>query len=160
MGETKGSPFFSALRDFSEKCFFPKGSPLQFFLLFCDRMDVEKSQRVPPYSFFSALWDFFLIFFSPRVPLQFLWYFTTEWMLKNPKGSPLTVFFRHWDFFLIFFSPRVPLQFLWYFTTEWVFKNPEGSPFLFFGIVRLFFRQRVPLQLRQKCWQFQKCPPF
>ena len=54
-GETKGSPFqfFSALRDFfSGKFFSSKGPPPSIFLLFCDRMDVGKSQRVPPFSFF------------------------------------------------------------------------------------------------------------
>ena len=39
--------FFLALRDiFVEKKFSLKGSPLHFFM-FCDRMDVEKPQRVP-----------------------------------------------------------------------------------------------------------------
>ena len=47
--------FFSALRDiffsFFRNFFFLKGSPC-IFLMFCDRMDVGKSQRVPPFSFF------------------------------------------------------------------------------------------------------------
>ena len=55
----KGPPsyFFSALQDFFPEKIFPKGPP-SIFLLFCDRMDVGKSQRVPPFSFFSAR-DFF-----------------------------------------------------------------------------------------------------
>ena len=72
-----------------------------------------KRQRVP-FSVFRHCETFFLIF---------LWYFTTDWVFKNPKGSPL--------------------QFLWYFTTDWVFKNPEGFPFSVFGVVRLFFRKFV-----------------
>ena len=46
-----------------------------------------------------------------------------------------------------------------------MFKRQQiGSPFQFFGIetfIRKFvFLQRVPFQLRQKCWQFRKCLPF
>ena len=58
--------------------------------MFCDRMDVEKSWRVPPFSFFrhceifSRKWKFlFSSIFSC---------FATEWMLKNLKGSTLSVF--------------------------------------------------------------------
>ena len=38
--------------------FFPENKKKFFFIffMFCDRMDVEKPQRVPPFSF-SALWD-------------------------------------------------------------------------------------------------------
>ena len=108
----KGPPFnfFSPLRDFFFEQFFPQRVPLQFFLLFCVRVDVEKSQRVPPFSF-SALWDFFLkIFLSKGSPLQFLWYFTTDWVFTNPKGSPLSVF-RHCEtFFRFFFSKRSPFN--------------------------------------------------
>ena len=97
-------------------------------------------------------------------------------MLENPKGSPL-VFFGTVSFFSE--NKIFPLQFLWYFTTDWVFKIPKGPPFQFFGIVRFFSKicffsegspfncdknvdnfGSVPLQLRQKCWQFRKCPPF
>ena len=60
--------------------------------MFCDRMDVEKSQRVPPFSFFwhceifSRKWKFlFSSIFSC---------FATEWMLKNLKGSTLPVFWH------------------------------------------------------------------
>ena len=66
--------------------------------MFCDRMDVEKRQRVPPFSF-SALWDIFYFFLSKGSPLQFLWYFTTDWVFKNPKGSPLSVFWHCEIFF-------------------------------------------------------------
>ena len=53
----KGSPlsvFFGTVRFFSRK--WKKIFFFNFFM-FCDRMDVEKPQRVPPFSF-SALWDF------------------------------------------------------------------------------------------------------
>ena len=88
--------FFSALRDIFFRIFFrnvfsSKGPPC-IFLMFCDRMDVGKSQRVPPFSFFGIVRlypendkKFFSSIFSC---------FATEWMLKNLKGSPFSVF-RH-----------------------------------------------------------------
>ena len=44
------------------KNFFPKGFLFKF-LMFCYRMDVEKSQRVFPFSFFGIVRLFFQIFF-------------------------------------------------------------------------------------------------
>ena len=74
--------------------------------------------------------------------------------------------FRHCEtFFLHLFSlQKVPFQ-LDILQQIGCVKIPKGPLFQFFGIVRLvfenlFFLQRVPLQLRQKCWQFRKCPPF
>ena len=105
--------FFSALRDiffrnFFSKFFFLKGSPC-IFLMFCDRMDVGKSQRVPPFSFFGSV-RFFpenKKFFSSIFSC-----FATEWMLKNLKGSPLSVF-RHCETLarqgLALASPGAPL---------------------------------------------------
>ena len=150
---SKGSPlqFFAVLRQ--NGCWkIPKGPPFQFFsalwdffskiknfhpfnfLMFCDWMDGEKPQKVPPFSFFSALWDFFRKLFShQRVPFQFLWYFTTHWVFKNPKGSPLSVF-RHCE------------TFFW----KFVF-SPKGSPFNCnknvdnFGSVPLLARQGLAL---------------
>ena len=127
-------------------------------------MDVGKSKRVPPFSFFGTVRFFPTIkIFSPSI----FWCLVTEWMLKNPKGPPpFSVFRQCKTFFLIFFSlRRAPLQFLWCFTADWVFKNPKGSPLSVFRhcetfFENLFFLQRVRLQLRQKCWQFRKCPPF
>ena len=54
--------FFSAMRDIFFRIFFSeffssKAPPPCIFLMFCDKMDVEKPQRVPPFSF-SALRDF------------------------------------------------------------------------------------------------------
>ena len=90
--------------------FFPKIkiSPSNL-LMFCDRMDVEKPQRVP-LSIFRHCETFFLIIFSLRtVSLQFLRYFTTDWVFKNPKGSPFSVF-RHCETYLrkFVFSPKGP----------------------------------------------------
>ena len=79
--------------------------------MFCDRMDVEKPQRVP-LSVFRHCETFFLNFFiSKGFPLQFLWCFTTDWVFKNPKGSPLSVF-RLWDFYskICFNSKGFPLS--------------------------------------------------
>ena len=87
--------FFSALRDIFFRNFFfeifsPKGPPC-IFLMFCDRMDVEKPQRVPPFSFFRHC----EIFFPKMKNFSSIFScFATEWMLKNLKGSPLSVF-RH-----------------------------------------------------------------
>ena len=94
---------------FRKKKFSPKGPPC-IFLMFCDRMDVKKSQRVPPFSFFrhceifSRKWKcLFSSIFSC---------FATEWMLKNLKGSTLSVF-RHCETLarqgLALASPGAPL---------------------------------------------------
>ena len=52
------SIFFGTARLFFRKFFSPKGPPL-IVSLFCDRMDVGKSQRVPPFSFFRHCEIFF-----------------------------------------------------------------------------------------------------
>ena len=80
---------------FSKKKFFPKGSPC-IFLMFCDRMDVEKSQRVPPFSFFSALWDFFpkmkiFVFFN-------FFIFSDRMHVEKPQRVPPFSFSALWDF--------------------------------------------------------------
>ena len=124
---SKGSPlqFFAVLRQ--NGCWkIPKGPPFQFFsalwdfffenkkfssLQFFNVLRLNgwwKTPKGPSFQFFSALWDFFRNLFSlQRVPLQFLWYFTTHWVFKNPKGSPLSVF-RHCETFFrkFVFSPK------------------------------------------------------
>ena len=45
---------FGSVRLFFEKFFSPKG-PTFNFLIFLDRMDFEKSQMVPPFSFFGIV---------------------------------------------------------------------------------------------------------
>ena len=67
----KGPPFifFGTARLFSEKKF-PQRVPHSICLLFCDRMDVGKSQRVPLSVFFGTV-----TFFTENIsfsPLQFL----------------------------------------------------------------------------------------
>ena len=57
--------------------------------MFCDRMDVGKSQRVPPFSFFRHC-----EIFSRKKNSSIFSCFATEWMLKNLKGSPLSVFWH------------------------------------------------------------------
>ena len=61
---------------------FPKGSP-SIFVEFCDRMDVEKSQRFPPFSFFGIVRLFFH-FFNTRVPhLTILWHFEALFLILS-----------------------------------------------------------------------------
>ena len=100
------SGFFGTVRLFFRKKFFPKGSPFNF-LMFCDRMDVEKSQRAPTFSFFSALWDFLEIFFT----VQFF-DVLQQWMLKNAKGFPFQFFSALWDFFNPHELTKIVLQVL------------------------------------------------
>ena len=103
-------------------------------------MDLGKPQRAPLTVFFGT------VRFFPKIkifPPSVFWCFAAEWMLKNPKGSPLSVF--------------------WCFAAEWMLKNPKGSPLSIFRHCEIFseicfFSEGSPLQLRQKCWQFRKCP--
>ena len=98
--------FFS---DFFFRNFFSSKGPPCIFLMFCDKMDVGKSQRVPPFSFFG------IVRFFPEKKIYFssiFLCFATEWMLKNLKGSPLSVF-RHCETLarqrLALASPGAPL---------------------------------------------------
>ena len=98
---TKDPPFFSELCDFL-KLFglniFPQRVPPLIFLMFCNTMDVKKSQSVPPFTFFGTVTlfknlikKFFGKFFhvSKRVPPSiFLKFFTTSWSFTKPEGSP------------------------------------------------------------------------
>ena len=62
----KGTPleYFRLCKTFFGKKFSPKGPPFNF-LIFSDRMDVEKSRRAPPpFSFFRHTETFFQNFFS------------------------------------------------------------------------------------------------
>ena len=91
---------FSALWDFFRKFFnVLKGSSLQFVLIFCNRTNVRKSQRVPSFTFFGTMrllkiLMFLFLFrkFLQWVPLHFFWNFATGWLLKNLEGPPSTVF--------------------------------------------------------------------
>ena len=57
--------------------------------MFCDRMDVEKSQRAP-FQFFRHCETFFRItfFFHQKAPLQFF-DVLQQWMKNIAKGSPI-----------------------------------------------------------------------
>ena len=80
--------FFRHCETFFFGIFFTKESPC-IFLMFCDRMDVGKSQRVPPFSFFGIVRffpenDFFFNFFM----------FCDRVDVEKPQRVPLSVF-RH-----------------------------------------------------------------
>ena len=66
----KGTPleYFRLYETFFRKKIFIKGSPFNF-LIFSDRMDVEKCQRAP-FQFFRHCETFFQIFFHKRVPIH------------------------------------------------------------------------------------------
>ena len=89
---------FSALWDFFSKKVFPQRIPPSIFLQFSDRTDVEKSQRIPPFSFFG-LETFFQKNFSPKVPLQFFLMICDrmdEKFQSVPSGAPIR--FNFWVF--------------------------------------------------------------
>ena len=56
--------------------------------MFCDRMDVEKSQRVPSFSFFGI--ETFRNFFPPKRPLRFFFDVLQQWMLKIRNDPPFS----------------------------------------------------------------------
>ena len=85
----KGLPFVCFDNFFG---FHQRVSP-SFVSIFCNTMDVKKSQRVPPFTFFGTVTlfrIFFLIFLKnlQRVPFNFFSYFGTNWSSTKPKGSP------------------------------------------------------------------------
>ena len=86
-------------------------------------MDVGKSQRVPPFSFFRHC----EIFSENKnfSPFNFLM-FCDRMDVEKPQRVPSFSFSALWDFY-----SKI-----------------------------CFFSKGIPLQLRQKCWQFRKCPPF
>ena len=63
-------PFFRHCATFFKNFFSPRKAPFNF-LEFCNRMDVEKSQRVLPFSFFGIvrLFKFFFHKSSPNSPI-------------------------------------------------------------------------------------------
>ena len=87
--------------------------------------------------------------------LQFFLYFSTAWMLINPKGSP---------------------SIIWYFATNWIFKKPKGFPFynlrhckIFendyffvskFGSLRIPARYIRIFQDRRFFWRYATCSQF
>ena len=77
----------------------PKGHP-SFLSIFCNTMDVKKSQRVPIFTFFGTVTlfknHFFQKFFgkffkvTKGSPFNFFSYFATSF--TEPEGSPLSQF--------------------------------------------------------------------
>ena len=85
-----------------------KGSPFRF-LPFLRNLQNRKTPKGPPFQFFFGTVRIFFskIFnFSKESPLRIFWYFATESMLMNPKGSPLFIF-RHYATFSKFFSKKI-----------------------------------------------------
>ena len=104
--------FFSALRHFFSEFFSSKGPPC-IFLMFCDRMDVGKSQRVPPFSFFRHC-----EIFSREKKFNFFFMFCDRMDVEKPQRVPLSVF-RHCETLarqgLALAGPGAPLgPFFWY----------------------------------------------
>ena len=83
------------------ECFSPKGPPFNF-LMFCNTMDVKKSQSVRPFTFFGTV-----TLFKNLIKKIFLGNF-----FMSPKGSPL-------QFFKNFLQPAG------------VSQSPKGPPFKF-----------------------------
>ena len=92
-------PLFSELCDFLKLGlkFFPQRVPLQFFLMFCNTMDVKKLQRVPSFTFFGTVTlfknlikKFFWEIFSclQRVPLQFFKIFCNQLEFHKARRVP------------------------------------------------------------------------
>ena len=104
LNEAKGYYFrvFSALWDFFEKKFITERSPFNF-LIFFDRMDVEKSQRV---------------------------YLASNLIFGISKGLyPLSIFLWHCEtFFRKKIHQKVPLHFLM-FCNNGSYKMRKGNPF-------------------------------
>ena len=79
---------------------FPQRVPLQFFLMFCNTMDVKKSQRVPPFTIFGTLTLFknilkiFRKFFhvSKGSPFIFLKIFCNQLEIHKARRVPLLNF--------------------------------------------------------------------
>ena len=101
---TKDPTFFrnyATSWNFLDWNFFPKGSPLQFCLMFCNTMDVKKSQRVPLLHF-SALWHcsnislkkiFGNFFMSPKgPPFNFFKIFCNQLEFHKARRVPLLYF--------------------------------------------------------------------
>ena len=90
--------FFGTMRLFLKFFGLHQRVPPSFVSIFCNTMDVKKSQRVPPFIFFGTVTlfknHFFQSFFgkffkvTKGSPLQFFSYFATSWSFTKPEGSP------------------------------------------------------------------------
>ena len=75
----KGSIFFRHCATFFENFLMSQKSPLSSFLIFCNRIYVNKAQRVPPFTFFGTMRHFlkeknqkFQVFFFKKSLLRIL----------------------------------------------------------------------------------------
>ena len=121
----KGPPFqfFSALRDYFRKIFFPQRAPF-IFLLFCVRMDVGNPEG-SPLSVFRQCETFFSNFFlSKGSPFNFFDILQQIGCLKIPKGPPFQFFGIDFFFENLFFLQRVPPS-----TATKMLTISEVSPF-------------------------------
>ena len=85
-----------------------KGPPFRF-LPFLRNLQNRKTPKGPPFQFFFGTVRIFFpeIFnFSKESPLRIFWYFATESMLMNPKGSPFS-FFGTMRRFRSFFQKKI-----------------------------------------------------
>ena len=73
----------------------PKESSFQFFLIFCNRTNVKKSQKVPLFPEFLALWDCskfsFLLFFKFFKDSSFFVFFFQKFSMFT-EGPPFCLF--------------------------------------------------------------------
>ena len=76
--------------------------PPFIFYLFYVTYKIGRDQKVPLSIFFGT--KIFKV--SKESPLRVFWYFATECMLMNPKGSPLFIF-RHYATFSKFFFKKI-----------------------------------------------------
>ena len=119
--------------------------------MFCDKIDVENSQRVPPFSFFQHCETFFPEKkFPQRVPLHFFAVLRQNGCWKIPKGVPLSVIFGIVRLFSkLFFHRRVPNSpILWHIEVLLLFLSLRNGADL--GRSRLVFYLQSK-QLHQYC---------
>ena len=91
--------FFSTVRLFLKLFGLHQMVPPSFVSSFCNTMDVEKSQRVSPFTFFGTVTQFknlILKYFFGKffqvpegLPFNVFSYFATSWSFTKPESSPL-----------------------------------------------------------------------
>ena len=131
--------------------------PPFIFYLFYVTYKTGRDQRVPPFNFFfGTVRNFFRKFFkvSKESPLQVFWYFVTECMLMNPKGSTLFIF-RHYATFSKFFFKKI---FKFYFvpSRETVIFQSYRAWKAHFGCLESVFKafHEYILGIFRKLWAF------
>ena len=109
--------------------------------MFGDRVDVEKSQRVPLIDFFGIVKLFFENFPPKGSPSIFLMICNND--VRKSQRVLVCFFFGLVTFFQKIFPQKVPLQ-LFDDLQQLIFKNPKGPSFVFFAFVKLFFENFSP----------------